>query len=1313
MADNVISNLSIVVNTNADEVAGKFKRLTSAVSGLGKAASSAGGGMETAAEGADDMGMQTQEAGKKAGKAANQIGKFWTAIRNIGKSGSSFGQTMNAIFVSPIRAGIGALGSFFKSFARIAKIRIFRALLKDLAQGFKDLYGWSNMFGNEYADSMDRITTATRYLRNSIAAMTAPLVNALAPALDFIIDKIVDVLNWFNQLFAALAGQDTYIVAKKAAVTFGDSIGESASSAKKSVEELKRTILGFDEINKLDKPRESGSSGGSGSSPYTSGYQTMFEEKALTGGFKGFSNAIENALKDTLSRIGLIISGAALAVGAILTFSGVNLPLGLSLMAAGAAGLVSIIGMNWEGLSADVKLVIGAVEAAIGGSLLALGGIIAFSGVNPALGIAMMAAGAASLAAAVGLNWDFLTGKVKASAKGIIGAISAASVAVGAILAFTGVNVPLGVGLIAAGVTGAAATISWDYLKEKITGTTGLIVAGVSGASLALGAVLAFSGVAIPLGIGLMAAGAVGLATAATVNWNTIKEKISGPLADATLVVSGATLVIGILALLGGMIPLGLGLLLSGAAGLVTTIAANWDNLVQIGKNALTSVKKGWDSLKDKAFEIAAFIGTKASDLWQGVKNGWDNLSGKLVEFWANLKNDAPTWWKNVKAWWRDTTLGQTVDDFIANVKNKAGLWWADVKTWWHNTTVGKTVDDFIANVKNKAGLWWADVKSWWRSETIGKTVEDFIANVKNKAGLWWADVKTWWRSETIGKTVEDFIANVKNKAGLWWADVKSWWRSETIGKTVEDFIANVKNKASLWWADVKSWWRKATNGKTVADFIANVNNKSAQWWEDVQKWWKDTTLGKTVEDFVTNVKNKASDWWDNVKKWWKKKLGTNDGSAFEPFNVIANIVSAIGDLWANLKQRWTNFFSGKSNTDEEYTLAAKSRISSTIAELWGQLKQIWDDGIAEIGGFLEVKVRPLLETVGGKIVNLAKDTATTIWDWLFPGAKAEEVEYPVYFNAEPGYGLQKGKGYGSKGLELSPISDIGANVVANVQPGNGLSRKQAYGDGGGLKLSDVEGTKTTVSVDIDTVWSLITGILSYLGLINLSTTVKVELAKWGWSDLASWIGTNQTYTVTIDLQRGNWYWGLADFIGKSVSVRVDLYGGGGVVKQHQGHNVSVGFADGGVITQSAWRKMPKMAGGGSRPHGTMFVAGEAGPEIVGHINSRTEVLNQSQLAQTMFAAVRSAMSGVQIAATMYDGGAGSDESDYEMMYRAMYDAYTDAMAGSNERDREKVALMREIASKDFTAEITTASMNRAQSRMNRRAGTTIVPVGT
>jgi hypothetical protein len=39
-----------------------------------------------------------------------------------------------------------------------------------------------------------------------------------------------------------------------------------------------------------------------------------------------------------------------------------------------------------------------------------------------------------------------------------------------------------------------------------------------------------------------------------------------------------------------------------------------------------------------------------------------------------------------------------------------------------------------------------------------------------------------------------------------------------------------------------------------------------------------------------------------------------------------------------------------------------------------------------------------------------------------------------------------------------------------------------------------------------------------------------------------------------------------------------------------------------------------------------MFIAGEAGPEVVGHIGGRTEVLNRSQLASTMHSAVISGM---------------------------------------------------------------------------------------
>ncbi len=66
--------------------------------------------------------------------------------------------------------------------------------------------------------------------------------------------------------------------------------------------------------------------------------------------------------------------------------------------------------------------------------------------------------------------------------------------------------------------------------------------------------------------------------------------------------------------------------------------------------------------------------------------------------------------------------------------------------------------------------------------------------------------------------------------------------------------------------------------------------------------------------------------------------------------------------------------------------------------------------------------------------------------------------------------------------------------------------------------------------------------------------------------------------------------------------------------------------AGGGVFAGGRWRDIPQYAGGGS-PHGSLFVAGEAGPEIVGHVGGRTEVLNQSQLASVMRYAVASGLS--------------------------------------------------------------------------------------
>ena len=71
-------------------------------------------------------------------------------------------------------------------------------------------------------------------------------------------------------------------------------------------------------------------------------------------------------------------------------------------------------------------------------------------------------------------------------------------------------------------------------------------------------------------------------------------------------------------------------------------------------------------------------------------------------------------------------------------------------------------------------------------------------------------------------------------------------------------------------------------------------------------------------------------------------------------------------------------------------------------------------------------------------------------------------------------------------------------------------------------------------------------------------------------------------------------------------------------------------FAHGNSIMRNGraswWNAVNKYAAGTTRAHGTVFVAGEAGPEIMGHVNGRTEILNKSQLADAMYGAVVSGM---------------------------------------------------------------------------------------
>ena len=615
---------------------------------------------------------------------------------NAGKAGAA----MRRLAAAPVKKLLSPLGAAQEklkhlkyAFATVITYstiyRVMGLFKTGLTDGLDNLYQYSLITGNQFAASMDRAATSLLYLKNSIAAAAAPLINALAPALDFVVDKVVTLLNRFNQLVSALSGKTTYTKAVKQQTKYAEAVKDTSDAeddAKKKADELKRSLTSFDEIHALDdnSSKDSSSSKKNPSGTEIPDYGGMFTEEKIDGGIADFAKSLKDTIakgdwqglgkmladkvnstidaidwqgagkkfgyglngiiqtsyyflkytdfakignrfaqfldmalaqvdfskaggllvrkftslldliggflyglnwglvtksitdfwtgffdewsawldehdwtdigeifqrklqqaidnldfdaiassfwtavsksfrasvdvnfgfydkiSDELNAIMELFGGAELALGAVLCFSGANIPLGLALMAFGAKNLIATAIVNWGSIETPVGKVLSTLQVILSGAALVVGSLLAFSGANIPLGIALMAAGAVNIASNAALNWDGCSDKVKTVISTITGIVGGALLAIGAIMCFSGVAMPIGITLMAAGAASLASSIALDWSKSAkgVQAAAGTIVSLAGKMSFAIGAILCFSGVGIPLGIALMAAG--------------------------------------------------------------------------------------------------------------------------------------------------------------------------------------------------------------------------------------------------------------------------------------------------------------------------------------------------------------------------------------------------------------------------------------------------------------------------------------------------------------------------------------------------------------------------------------------------------------------------------------------------------------------------------------------------------------------------------------------------------------------------------------------------------------------------------------
>lgn len=229
-------------------------------------------------------------AAKSVGKLENAFKKALSAGIAPFKAGiTSLGSYLKSKFVSPIQKAVSSIQKLGKTLSMIlfydAAFAALQLLKEGIKEGIDNLYQYSQAVGTNFAPAMDSLATSALYLKNSLAAMAAPLISAIAPAIDFLISKLATLLNMIGAVFAALTGRGVFTTAKKQATQFGDAVGGAAGSAK----ELKDYMLGIDELNVINDNGGGGGGGGGGGL----NFEDMFEETELPDWAKRIKDAID------------------------------------------------------------------------------------------------------------------------------------------------------------------------------------------------------------------------------------------------------------------------------------------------------------------------------------------------------------------------------------------------------------------------------------------------------------------------------------------------------------------------------------------------------------------------------------------------------------------------------------------------------------------------------------------------------------------------------------------------------------------------------------------------------------------------------------------------------------------------------------------------------------------------------------------------------------------------------------------------------------------------------------------------------------
>lgn len=365
--------------------------------------------------------------------------------------------------------------------------------------------------------------------------------------------------------------------------------------------------------------------------------------------------------------------------------------------------------------------------------------------------------------------------------------------------------------------------------------------------------------------------------------------------------------------------------------------------------------------------------------------------------------------------------------------------------------------------------------------------------------------------------------------------------------------------------------------GKAIGNKIADATQP-----EEMKKYRVDFKFSDLCTYSLDDWKQGFSDWWNDtwgpgLAAWWEDRKAGNTKLKipFTDFELPSDneVKKAVSDWWDKQKK--------KIEKRTENVIKFTADVKDTSSKWWSNVKKWWGEKVGKVKEF----------------TTDVKDSAKEWWSNTkkYWGQKVGQVKkFTTAVQNDASKWWNNTKKYWAE--KVGKVKEFTTGVKNKA--GEWWSNVKKWWE------------STTVGKEVK----------------RFTVNVKKAGGTW-WKDVSNeWkekvVNAGRTLKIGISFAtnalKNLWSSVSTFFSGKTVNVKTK----GSTTKK----------ADGGVFSGGSWKPIKKYAVGGLPNMGQMFVAREAGPELVGTLGGHTAVMNNDQIVQSVsdgvYRAVLAAMRG-------------------------------------------------------------------------------------